>query len=146
MTDEFQKRISDEFGVTLPFCYVAFMRSYPPELEATKLDLGRCQEAISERYFLKAPEGIAELNRGVRVPGVEWVEGEIGWPARFFVIGDDECGNYYAIDTDSDACTVHFYNHELGRFTVRAESLRAFADQMIEETLAFNQEKRHDAS
>lgn len=118
MTDDYLDSVKREFGLTLPPAYVAFMRSYPQELETTKLELGWCQEAIAERHFLKSPEKVAELNRGVRVPGVSWLQDGSGWPARFWVIGDDQCGNYYAIDTGIDSGAVHFYDHEIGTFAL----------------------------
>jgi hypothetical protein len=145
MTEEYVKNIRDEFGITLPTCYVAFMRDYPSELENTKVNLGWRQEAISERQFLKSPDGVLDLNRGVRGPGIPWLPDDSGWPSRFFVIGDDECGNYYVIDTETDSGAVHFYDHDERSFTHQHGSLRAFAEQMIQETLEFNREQRRDA-
>jgi hypothetical protein len=141
MNDDYLTHIKDEFGVTLPASYIEFMRNYPPKLETTKLDLGSCQEAISERVFLKSPEKIFKLNRDVRTLGVSWLKDGSGWPSHFFVIGDDDCGNYYAIDTKSDSGTVHFYNHEVASFTHQAESFQAFANQKIEETLEYNRDE-----
>jgi len=142
MTNDYLEDVRREFGVSLPASFVAFMQDYPSELETTKLNLGWCQEAVSERYFLKSPDRIAELNRIVRTPGVSWLEDGNGWPTRFFVIGDDDCGNYFAIDTETDTGAVHFYDHEVASFALRAGSLRAFADEMIEETLDFNRENK----
>lgn len=142
MTNDYLEDVSREFGVALPASYVAFMQNYPSELETTKLNLSGCQEAISERYFLKSPERIAEINRIVRTPGVSWLRDGSGWPNCFFVIGDDDCGNYFAIDTEADTGGVHFYDHEVAAIALRADSLRAFADQMIEQTLEFNRENK----
>ena len=142
MTNNHLDNIRREFGVSLPPSYVAFMENYPTELETTKLNLGWCQEAISDRYFLKSHDRIVELNRVVRTPGVSWLEDGSGWPARFFVIGDDDCGNYFAIDTETETGAVYFYDHEVASFALRADSLKAFADQMIGETLEFNRENK----
>ncbi len=139
------KNIKEEFGITLPACYVAFMRNFPSELETTKLNLGWCQEAISERELRSLPDGILDLNRGVRGPDIPWLPDNSGWPSRFFVIGDDQCGNYYVIDTESDSGAVHFYDHDERSFTQQHESLHAFAEHMIQETLQFNRERHRDA-
>jgi len=139
MDDAYLARVRDEFGLALPAQCVAFMRAFPSELRTTKLDLSWCQEPISERYFLESSDQVFELNQRVRTPGVPWLEDDGPWPNRFFVIGDDQCGNYYAIDTDAENAAVYFYDHETGRIDQEADGLRAYADKRIQETLDFNE-------
>ena len=117
------------------------MQSYPPELEQTKLDLGWCQEAIADRYFRKAHGSIEQLNDDVRTPGVPWTEGDGPWPNHFFVIGDDQCGNYYAVEAREGGGQVFFYDHDLGTFALAHETLEAFGQHLIRETLDFNDSK-----
>ena len=142
MTEDFLNCVKAEFGITLPDDYVKFMRNYPEELEATKLDLGWCKEAISERCFLKNPERILKFNRDVRTPNISWLKDGSGWPPRFFVIGDDDCGNYFAINAEEKETAVLFYDHELASFSAKADSLESFKSLMIQETLEFNESER----
>ena len=39
-----------------------------------------------------------------------------------FVIGDDECGNYWSIDTTTDTPGVWDYSHEVGEWTLELGS------------------------
>ncbi len=139
------QEIAARFSLQLPVAYVEFLLSFPAELEHTKLNLGWCQEAISDRYLRKAPESIAELNDDVRAPGVPWIDDDGPWPNHFFVIGDDQCGNYYAIDIRADDAAVFFYDHDEGSFTLEHESLEAFARHLVQKTCDFN-ESKHERS
>jgi hypothetical protein len=141
MNDKDLTTVREQFGLALPAHYVLFMRHYPIELETTKLNLGWCQEPISERYILKSFEKILDLNQRVRAPGLQWLADGQGWPNRFFVIGDDQCGNFYCLDTQGDSTAVYFYDHELAQFSVEALNLEEFKLQMIQQTLDFNADR-----
>ncbi len=134
-------RIETELAVTLPTHYRDFLASFPSTLIETKADLGWKQEAPADREFRNDPDEIVSLNRDVRSPGTPWTEDEGPWPDRYFVIGDDECGNYWVIDLDSDDEGVWFYDHELSRFERQHESLQAFQAALVKEINEWNSEK-----
>jgi hypothetical protein len=140
MTADDLDRLEGLLRIKLPDKYREFMLAYPAQLVDTKLNLSWTQEPISERFFRNRPQALVELNQVVRLPGTPWVDEDGPWPDRFFVIGDDQCGNYYAIDLESDGQEVWFYDHELGKFRVEQPSLQAFARQLIRETEEFNRE------
>jgi hypothetical protein len=77
------------------------------------------------------PLQVLELNERVRWPGTPWIDEDGPWPSYYFVIGDDECGNYWALDLrQPDSSAVYFYDHDLGNFEKQHDSLQAFARQL----------------
>jgi hypothetical protein len=86
---------------------------------------------------------LVELNRDVRLPGTPWV-GEAGdpWPDNYFVIGDDQCGNYWSVDLQTADSGVWFYDHEIGAFERHYNSLQEFGESLLKEIAEFNRERR----
>jgi len=52
------------------------------------------------------------------------------WPASFLCIGNDGCGNNYAIDVDAPQAGVWFFDHEADEFEIVAAGLAEFVQQM----------------
>jgi hypothetical protein len=139
MTEADLASVEIQLGVTLPEHYRRFMLEYPQTLIDTKLDLGWIREAPADRQFYNNPARLVELNRDVRLPGTPWV-GEAGdpWPDNFFVIGDDQCGNYWSVDLQTADPGVWFYDHEIGAFERQHESLQDFGESLLKEIAEFN--------
>jgi hypothetical protein len=150
-TDKIRFRMSESeianleasLGFRLPDAYKSFVSNYPPELVTTEIDMSWKKEAPADREMRIDPVDILALNRNVRSPGTPWTEGEGPWPEQFFVIGDDECGNYWAIDLClSDPCPVYFYDHDFGKFSEEHHSLGAFAEHLVVHHNEWNAKKR----
>jgi hypothetical protein len=138
MIDVLSTKAQAEFGVTLPRDYVTFMRNYPKVLEETKVDFGRVQEPISKRYFLQDVEAILAINRDIRkaLP----IDGEVIWTYRFFIIGETDGGDCYAMDCDAEGSAVFCWNHEEHIFEPLSESVVAFADFIVNDVRKWNEE------
>jgi hypothetical protein len=143
MTIDDLNRVEGRLGVKLPERYREFMLKYPQSLQETKLELSWIQEPISDRYFRNNAEAIISLNEDVRLPGTPWMEDDGPWPDRFFVIGDDQCGNYYAVDLDSDGHGIWFYDHDIGEFARQHDTLEEFEKCLVKEIEELNRELRH---
>ena len=129
-------------AVMLPGHYRGFLLAYPQPLLDNKLDLGWVQEAPADRQLYNNPARLIELNRDVRLPGTPWV-GEAGdpWPDNYFVIGDDQCGNYWCVDLFTPDPGVWFYDHDLGAFERQHDSLGEFGESLLAEITEFNRER-----
>lgn len=126
-------QLAREFQIKLPVRYLEFMQHFPAELDTTKRWVGDQGEAVSELHFLNSLDSLQELNRRIRTEGVEWsIQGE-SWPARFLAIGEDGCGNCFAIDTTSETDSVYFFDHAEGTMDPFASNLQEFAALLIEE-------------
>lgn len=132
-------QLGREFQITLPVRYLEFMQHYPAELHTTKRWVGDQGEAVSELHFLDSLESLQELNRRVRTEGVEWSSKGEPWPAGFLAIGEDGCGNCFALNTSSGRDTVYFLDHAEGVLDPYAENLQEFAALLIEEFRNDNQ-------
>ncbi len=141
MTETEVATVETELAVGLPSHYRKFLLNYPQSLLENKLDLGWVKEPPADRQFYNNPTRLIALNRDVRTPGTPWV-GEAGdpWPDKYFVIGDDQCGNYWCVDLLVTDPGVWFYDHEIGAFERRHGSLSEFTDSLLAEIAAFNRE------
>ena len=142
MTEDDLKRVEEALDVKLPAPFRTFMLNYPDVLVLTKTDLGNRQESISEREFLNSADSMIHLNKDVRLDD-DWTVDGGPWPQKYFVIGDDECGDYYAIDLVNFDGRVYFYEHETGEFEHSANSLADFVDTLVRDVVEFNREAGH---
>ena len=133
-------RIERELAVTLPQYFRNFLADFPLSLIDAKTDLGWKQEAPADREFRNDPDQIIYWNRHVRHAGTPWTDDDGPWPEKYFVIGDDECGNFWAIDLESDDEAVWFYDHDCGRFERQCDSLPAFQAALLKKIAEFNAE------
>jgi hypothetical protein len=81
-------------------------------------------------------------NEDVRKAGTPWTEDGGPWPERYFVIGDDQCGNYWVIDLKLTGQEVLFYDHDVGKFEVVHKTVEAFAKELVRSTKKWNREQR----
>ncbi len=139
--------IEGSLGVRLPDHYRRFLLGYPVPLIENKLDLGWKQEAPAERQLSNDAARLVHLNRDVRLPGTPWV-GEAGdpWPHNYFVVGDDECGNYWCVDLRAVDPGVWFYDHDLGAFERKYDDLAEFGEALLAEIVEFNRTQRRAGS
>ncbi|MDG3008089.1 SMI1/KNR4 family protein [Paludisphaera mucosa] len=146
MTEAELSEIEERLGVDLPADYRRLLLGYPPDLESAKTDLGWKQESPSERQLVNDADRLVELNEDVRRPGTPWTDDDGPWPGRYFVIGDDECGNYWCIDLGGSGSEVWFYDHDLGGFEQHFGSLEEFAGELLRDVEAWNEEHRRNES
>jgi hypothetical protein len=139
--------MESELALTLPGHYRQFLLAYPQQLLDIKLNLGWVEEAPADRHLCNTSARLIELNREVRLPGTPWV-GEAGgpWPDHYFVVGDDQCGNYWCVDLRTADAGVWFYNHELGQFERHYGSLEEFGASLVAEIAAFNRDRHNRRS
>jgi hypothetical protein len=127
--------------VRLPQEYRALLIDYPQLLRNTKTNLGWKQESISDRELYDQANHIIQINLDMRRPGTPWIGEEGGpWPDHMFVIGDDQCGDYWCIDVTAPECAVWFYEHDLGEFQPDSPSLAAYIDKTVSDVQSFNDE------
>jgi hypothetical protein len=118
-----------------------FLLTYPQALIDTKLDLGWMQEAPADRQLYNTPTRLIQLNQDVRAPGTPWVGESGAWPDQYFVIGDDQCGNYWCIDRQGLDPAIWFYDHEVGAFERHHDSLQQFAAYLLVYIAEFNADR-----
>ncbi len=122
--------IEQALGFELPNYYKQFILEYPMSLLAAK---PRGWKPITDWEFANNPHRIIEMNRFVRSQEDGYFLENGPWPDRYFVIGEEEAGNYYAIDRDSSDQTVFMFHHEDGEIeATHAKSLAEFREWMIE--------------
>lgn len=138
-------RLEQRLQITLPDHYRQFLLNYPSILIETRTELGWKTESVSDRQLRFSLSELAYYNEDVRKQGTPWTEHDGPWPEQFFVIGDDQCGNYWMIDLNSSGREVYFYDHELGTFSVVHRSVEVFARHLVRETRHWNREQRRRA-
>jgi hypothetical protein len=134
-------RLEKRLKLRLPQAYRQFLLNYPSILIETKTDLGWCHESLSDRKLRFNIDELIYYNESVRAPGTPWMDDDGPWPDTYFVIGDDQCGNYWVIDVTSAGEAVYFYDHDSGRFQVEHKTIRAFADHLVRSTEKWNKEQ-----
>lgn len=132
------KKIEAEFEVRLPQAYKDFLLNYPRDLTQLKRDLGWKQEAPSARELLASVKALRSVNSKVRLPGTPWVGEDDPWPVQYWVIGDNEAGDYWCIDVANTAASVYFYDHDRGAFEKRFKSVSHFADFLRDSIKSWN--------
>lgn len=79
---------------------------------------------------LVCTEAEAVLSLNDRVSHFDAVAGLSEWPDELFVIGEDGCGNYYAIRHEEEDSAVFFFDHERDEIQQCAESLEDFCKRI----------------
>ena len=125
--------IEARFDLKLPADYREFLQAYPESLITTQRRVGSTEESPSERDLVNTSAALIQYNEHVRAPGVDWVRRGGPWPRSYFVIGDNQCGDYWCIDVDAGYSAVYWYDHERGIFERHHESVQDFADSVLEE-------------
>ncbi|MBL9080164.1 MAG: SMI1/KNR4 family protein [Planctomycetales bacterium] len=111
MTEADIRLIENRLGLTLP-------QDYRDRLLAGV----RINGHLPEPYFVQDRDDLLVDNVHVR----DWMGAifdDKPWPRNLFCIGNDGCGDYYAISTDDVRCSVIFWDHETGELTEDAANL-----------------------
>jgi hypothetical protein len=120
MTNEEVALIEQKTGIKLPASYKNIVLNYPEQLLGTE----------AEDYgLLNDPEVIIEENNDVRGNGFF---GE-AWPERYFIIGQNGCGDYYVISHQSEEFSVGFACHEEMACNQYAANLAEFISKYLNE-------------
>jgi SMI1 / KNR4 family (SUKH-1) len=119
MTKDDVTSIERELRISVPSDYRALVTDYPPELfqHAADFDL------------MDAPARVVEMNRQVRTGPFYGVT----WPAQYFAIGENGCGDYYCLDLSRSSSPVIFFDHEKRSFVERAPSLQEWWPMVVRE-------------
>jgi len=99
MTPEEITGIERALSIQLPEFYRAFLLNYPADLaEAFIYYSPGHQRHIARFEFNDSAAELTKINRELRLPGTPWTEDDGPWPERYFAIGHDQCGGYFAIN------------------------------------------------
>lgn len=77
-------------------------------------------------YFFCEWRELVLTNLELRMPPIPNCFCGREWPLSYVCIGNDGCGNYYAIDCNDPCCSVRFFDHESDTFEVKARTLPEF--------------------
>jgi hypothetical protein len=119
MTHDDVSRIERELSITALSDYRALVTDYPPELFQPAADLD----------LMDDPECVVAMNREVRTGPFYGVT----WPAQYFAIGENGCGDYHCLDLSRSASPVIFFDHETRSFVERARSLQEWWPMVVRE-------------
>ncbi len=86
----------------LPKHYEIYLRNFPRQISSFKREYLAANELLTERYFRNTVESIKEVNNCFEAFDLN----------NLIAIGDDGCGNYYAIKAKSNDTNVYFINHD----------------------------------
>jgi SMI1 / KNR4 family (SUKH-1) len=142
MTESEIQRLESRLTIRLPDEYRDFLLSYPRQLVEAKKELAWKRESPSERELINDANRLASLNDFIRLPDTPWTSDDGPWPRHYFVIGDDECGNYWCLDVRTPTTAVWFYDHDAGEFQQEYDSLHEFADALLVRAEQWNRERK----
>ncbi|HMS66833.1 MAG TPA: SMI1/KNR4 family protein [Saprospiraceae bacterium] len=142
--DQIQE-LSRELGRELPSHYQEYLLNFPQEIANFKREFLNAHELLTETYFRNSVESIIEVNKYFEVFELN----------HLIAIGDDGCGNYYAIKESELDHNVYFINHEgyLDKFinkyvnlnmenfdklvAIEARSLEEYGIKIIQDSIEF---------
>ena len=138
MTETDLETIEQALAVSLPSSYRSIVLNYPQELlklaELFKEDDDDEPETPADLELLNDPKKIISENQHVRRPGIRYTESGDPWPADYFVVGIDGCGEYYAIDLRlGDESPVFYWDHESREWSKDAPNIREFVPQLVKQ-------------
>jgi hypothetical protein len=113
--------VANALGIDLPERYCEFVKRLA--------ESPRVAAALGDAVSTDA-DVVIELNKNLwfAVP----IAGLSEWPDNYFVIGEDRCGNYYAVDAADPEEAVLFYDHDSDEVLRIANSLDDFANRRIQ--------------
>jgi SMI1 / KNR4 family (SUKH-1) len=119
MTLDGVSKIETALGIKLPSAYKTLVTNYPPELfqHAADFDL------------MDDPDRVIAMNREVRTSAFYGVR----WPADYFAIGENGCGDYYCLDLSGQTGGVLFFDHEIRKFEERAPSVERWWPMIVKD-------------
>ena len=143
------KDLEKYFSFELPEHYQLFLQNFPKDVSNFKREYLVGNELLTERYLRNSVNSIIEVNKYFDAFELD----------NMIALGDDGCGNYYAIKSNSNDRKVYFINHE-GYFDkqknkvegltnenfdrlaeVEAETLEKFGDKLVKDNIEFYNSK-----
>jgi hypothetical protein len=120
MNQEEIESIEEKTGIKLPESYKQVVLDYPKELAGTEAEdfglLNDVQMIIAENNDVKNNGYFGEA-----------------WPDRYFIIGQNGCGDYYVINHESKDFTVGFACHEEMACNPYASNIEEFIGKYLNE-------------
>jgi hypothetical protein len=124
--------LESEFKIALPPEYRRFMESYPTELAGALYSNNPKMGGPCNFELQIDLQRVVDLNHEIRDLWPESDYADTPFPESYFLIGDDGGGNVFAIDTAKSAdCVVFEFDHEVGNWNTRANSIQEFAEQLL---------------
>jgi hypothetical protein len=108
------------------------LTDYPRELNQARYSEGSECDGPKDFELLSTCKKIQELNHWFRKHWSESDYAEVAFPDSYLLVGDDGCGNLYAIDTAKTNGPVFEFDHEVSEWSNRARSLEEFGRQLLE--------------
>ncbi len=106
--------------------------SLPAAYRKALLDGVSISGSSPEPYFSCEWKELILTNLELRMPPIPNCFCGREWPLSYVCIGNDGCGNYYAIDCNDPCCSVRFFDHEADTFDIMARSIPDFLAYMTE--------------
>jgi len=143
------KELKKHFKFELPKHYEIFLTNFPTKISSFKREYLTANELLTERYFRNTVESIKEVNKYFEAFELD----------NLIAIGDDGCGNYYAIKSNTNDTNVYFINHEgyldkqLNKYVgltndnferlveIEASSLDEYGEKVIKDSIEFYNSK-----
>lgn len=120
MTQAEIEKIESTLQVALPSWYVDLVTNYPAEFAGT---------GAADYELLDDADEVISENRSVREVPIQGLR----WPAQYFVVGRDGCGDLYVIKPSGTAATFGRLYHERLTFDPFANSIGDFIEKVLRE-------------
>jgi hypothetical protein len=114
-------RVETELGYDLPLAYrdfIAAFRKRPRPKRKTLIS------GLLDSWIIRSAARAIKVNE--QMGTLRSIAGLKRWPSKFFVFGEDGCGNYHAIDVRRRNPAVLFYDHDSDEIQQLADSLDDF--------------------
>ena len=149
MSDTDLMELKNHFNFELPKHFVDFLKNFPLKISSFKQEYLVANELLTERYFRNTVESLKEVNKYLEAFELNGL----------IAIGDDGCGNYYAIKSENNDTNVYFINHEgyldkkLNKYVgltndnferlveIEASTLTEYGEKIIRDSIEFYKSK-----
>lgn len=149
MSDADLMELSKYFNSELPKHFANFLKNFPIKISSFKREYSVANELLTERYFRNTVESLKEVNKYFEAFELNGL----------IAIGDDGCGNYYAIKSEDNDTNVYFINHEgyldkqLNKYVrltnenfkklveIEAPTLNEYGEKIIKDSIEFHESK-----
>jgi len=143
------KELESYFKNTLPTHYRSFLMNFPSEISHFKREYCNAKELLTERYFRNSVKSIIKVNNDFEAFELK----------DLIALGDDGCGNYFAIKNNDEDKNVYFIDHEGYRdnsinknialsnenferlVKIEANSLKEYGQKIIKDSIKFYNSK-----
>jgi hypothetical protein len=149
LNEEEIEDLQNDLNKKLPLHYISYLTNFPKEIANFTPEFTISNEPLTDSYFRNTVSTIKEVNLYFDAFELD----------HLLAIGDDGCGNYYAIKYDDDDRKVYLIDHDgyldksLNEYVsltqenfdrlveVEANSLEEFGQKIIKDSIAFHNSK-----